>query len=98
MASCRQNLGALLLRMAPTWPTAPVALVAPLALLACAHVPPPASAPPSADAALSRMRATLACGQSMQASAKVDRFGEGGRVRGDVLLFAGRPARLRMDF
>jgi hypothetical protein len=61
-------------------------------------VAPPASAPPSADAALSRMRATLACGHAIQASAKVDRFGEGGRVRGDVLLFAGRPARIRMDF
>jgi len=43
------------------------------------------------------MHATLACGNSVQASAKVDHLGEGGRVRGDVLLFAARPARIRMD-
>jgi len=43
------------------------------------------------------MRATLACANAIQASAKIDHFGEGGRVRGDVMLFAARPARLRMD-
>ncbi len=67
------------------------------ALAGCAHVPPPPSAPPSADAALSRMHATFACGRALQASAKIDHFGDGGRVRGDVLLFAARPARIRMD-
>jgi hypothetical protein len=67
------------------------------ALAGCAHVAPPPSSPPSADAALSRMHATFACGRSLQASAKIDHFGDGGRVRGDVLLFAGRPARIRMD-
>ncbi len=66
-------------------------------LAACVRVAPPASAPPTADAALGRMHATLACGHSVQASAKVDHLGEGGRVRGDVLLFAARPARIRMD-
>jgi hypothetical protein len=63
----------------------------------CAHVPPPASQPPSADAALGRMRATLACANAIQANAKIDHFGEGGRIRGDVMLFAARPARVRMD-
>jgi hypothetical protein len=43
------------------------------------------------------MRASLACGNAIQAGAKVDHFGEGGRVRGDVLLFAARPAQIRMD-
>jgi hypothetical protein len=43
------------------------------------------------------MRATLACANAVQASAKIDHFGEGGRIRGDVMLFAARPARVRMD-
>jgi hypothetical protein len=58
---------------------------------------PPPSAPPSADAALDRMHATLACGNGVQANAKIDHFGEQGRVRGDLMLFAVRPARIRMD-
>lgn len=67
------------------------------ALASCVRVAPPASSPPTADAALARMHATLACGSSVQASAKIDHLGEGGRVRGDVFLFASRPARIRMD-
>jgi hypothetical protein len=63
----------------------------------CARVAPPASAPPSADAALERMHASFRCGNAVQASAKIDHFGEHGRVRGDLMLFAARPARLRMD-
>ncbi|MGD0677636.1 MAG: hypothetical protein ABSC94_19640 [Polyangiaceae bacterium] len=63
----------------------------------CVHVAPPASAPPTADAALGRMHATFACANAVQASAKFDHFGEGGRIRGDLLLFAARPARIRMD-
>lgn len=43
------------------------------------------------------MRATFACGVAVQANAKVDHFGEQGRVRGDLMLFAARPARIRMD-
>jgi hypothetical protein len=68
-----------------------------LCLASCARVAPPASSPPTADAALVRMRASFACGIAIEASAKVDHFSEGGRVRGDVLLFAARPARIRMD-
>jgi hypothetical protein len=64
---------------------------------ACASVPPPASPVPSGDAALSRMRATFQCGNGIQASAKLDHFGSRGRVRGDMLMFAVRPANLRMD-
>jgi hypothetical protein len=43
------------------------------------------------------MRATLACSRAVQASAKVDHFGDAGRVRGDILFIAARPASLRMD-
>jgi hypothetical protein len=43
------------------------------------------------------MRATAACGTSVQASAKIDHFGKGGRVRGDLLMFVALPARIRMD-
>jgi hypothetical protein len=63
----------------------------------CARVAPPASSPPTADAALARMHATFACANAIQASAKIDHFGEHGRVRGELLLFAARPARIRMD-
>jgi hypothetical protein len=63
----------------------------------CVRISPPPFAPPTADAALARMHAPLSCGNAIQASAKVDHFGEGGRVRADVLLFAARPARIRMD-
>jgi len=72
-----------------------VALAVPLA--GCVHVAPPASAPPTADAALSRMHATFTCGNAVQANAKIDHFGEQGRVRGDLMLFAARPDRIRMD-
>jgi hypothetical protein len=70
-----------------------------LTLLAtgCAHVAPPPSAPPSADAAIARMRETFACGAGVQAGAKFDQFGKEGRLRGEVMLFAIRPADLRMD-
>jgi hypothetical protein len=68
-----------------------------LAATACAHVAPPPSAPPSVDAALARMHATFACGAGVQAAAKFDDFGAAGRLRGEVMLFAMRPARLRMD-
>src|SRR4029077_16513344 len=53
--------------------------------------------PPTADAALGRMHATYGCGVAVQSNAKIDHFGEHGRVRGDLMLFAARPARLRMD-
>jgi hypothetical protein len=72
-----------------------VGLAVPLA--GCVHVAPPASAPPTADAALARMHATFTCGNAVQANAKIDHFGEQGRVRGDLMLFAARPAQIRMD-
>jgi hypothetical protein len=74
-----------------------VLAVALLPLLGCSRMAPPASAPPSADAALARMHATYACGNAVQATAKIDHFGEHGRVRGDLMLFGARPARVRLD-
>ncbi len=59
--------------------------------------PPPPSRLPSARSAFDRVHATQDCGLGIHASAKIDHFGKGGRVRGDVLLFAIWPARLRMD-
>jgi len=58
---------------------------------------PPASQVPDARAALDRVHATQDCGLGIHASAKIDHFGKGGRVRGDLLMFALWPSRLRMD-
>ena len=59
--------------------------------------PPPASKVPSARAAVDRVHATQDCGIGIHAAAKIDSFGKGGRVRGDLLTFAVWPERLRMD-
>jgi hypothetical protein len=63
----------------------------------CATERPPTSQLPNAAAAIDRLRATAQCGTALQASAKIDHFGEQGRVRGDLLMFVAVPARLRMD-
>ena len=75
---------------------APCSLLS-LFLLGCPSMPPPASPLPDAAAAISRMRATLASCSGVQASAKIDHFGEKGRVRGDLLMYAVRPQSIRMD-
>lgn len=67
-----------------------------LALVACGTAPP-ASQVPDARAALDRLHRTQECGLGVQAAAKIDHFGERGRVRGDLLMYAVWPARLRMD-
>lgn len=67
------------------------------ALGAGCGTPPPASQVPDARAAIDRLHATQDCGLGVQASAKIDHFGQRGRVRGDLLMFALWPARLRMD-
>jgi len=65
---------------------------------ACApNIGPPASSPPNADAALARMRAGFECANALQATAKVDHYGDHGRVRAELMLFASRPARVRLD-
>jgi hypothetical protein len=73
-----------------------VVVLASLGSMACG-TPPPASQVPDARAALQRLHATQDCGLGIHASAKIDHFGKGGRVRGDLLMFALWPARLRMD-
>lgn len=65
-------------------------------LTACGS-PPPKSVFPSADAALDRMKATYACVNGVQGTAKIDRFAPEGRIRGEVLLFAVNPDRVRFD-
>jgi len=71
-------------------------LLSALALSACAHAPP-ASLFPTAEAAIARMRATVACSRGVRGESKVDYFGEQGRVRVSALFVAARPERLRID-
>jgi hypothetical protein len=75
------------------------ALVVALSSLGCmaCGTSPPASQMPNARAALDRLHATQDCGLGIHATAKIDHFGKEGRVRGDLLMFAMWPARLRMD-
>ncbi len=68
-----------------------------LALLGCPSIPPPASPLPTAAAAIARMRATHGVCNGVMANAKIDHFGQQGRVRGDLLMFAAVPANIRMD-
>ena len=75
----------------------PFALVSCLLLAGCAAVPPPPSQLPDAASAIQRLRATGACEMALKAKAKLDHFGERGRVRGDLYMFAAVPARLRLD-
>jgi hypothetical protein len=63
----------------------------------CASVSPPLSRVPDAESALDRLRETGRCEVAIQASAKIEQTGEHGRIRGDLLMFAAVPARMRMD-
>jgi outer membrane lipoprotein-sorting protein len=67
-----------------------------LALAACGAAPP-RSVFPTADDALGRMRATYACANGVQGEAKIDNFSPKGRVRGDLILTAVVPDRVRFD-
>jgi outer membrane lipoprotein-sorting protein len=66
-------------------------------VLACASTPPPPSRFPSAEEAIARMRATYACSRGVVGDAKVNYFGEKGRIRGSMLFVTSRPERLRFD-
>jgi hypothetical protein len=82
-----------------SWPAFAVpsfVALAPL-LLACCGTAPPRSQFPTADDALGRMKATYACVNGVQGTAKIDHFSPKGRVRGEVLLFAVNPDRVRFD-
>ena len=67
-----------------------------LGLSACSKAPPPSQFP-SASAALDRMKATYACARGVQGDAKLDHMNKAGRIRGDVMLLAVDPARVRFD-
>jgi hypothetical protein len=58
---------------------------------------PPPSQFPSAQAALDRMHATYACSRGIQGEAKVDYYGEQGRVRGSVTFTLALPQQLRFE-
>ncbi|HLV20107.1 MAG TPA: hypothetical protein VKZ49_04465 [Polyangiaceae bacterium] len=80
-------------------PCAGLELLAPLLLLVvtgCVREPPPSQFP-SARAAIERMRESHACSRGVQGEAKIDYFGDGGRVRGNVLYIALLPENLRFD-
>jgi len=63
---------------------------------ACNGAPPPSQFPSAVDA-LARMKKTYACANGIQGDGKIDHLGTEGRVRGEVLLFAINPARVRVD-
>jgi hypothetical protein len=66
------------------------------ALSGCVRDPPPSQFP-NARAALDRMKATYACSRGIRAEAKVDYFGDMGRVRGNVLYMGMMPDKVRFD-
>lgn len=74
-----------------------LALLALLTFASGCGTPPPASRVPTARAAVDRVLSTQDCGAGIHAAAKIDHFGKGGRVRGDLLAFAVWPDLLRMD-
>ena len=59
--------------------------------------PPPPSQFPDADTLLARMRASHACSRGVSGEAKLDYFGEQGRVRGNLLYLVSAPDRVRLD-
>ncbi len=72
-------------------------LVLGVLLAGCHSVPPPASPFPSAAAALAAMKDTYRCARGLHGEATVVHYSDRGRVRGKVLLYAVRPADLRLD-
>ncbi len=67
-----------------------------VALSACAP-PPPASQFPNARAAIDRMRNTYSCSRAVRAEAKVEYFGDKGRVTANVMYMAAALEKLRFD-
>lgn len=57
----------------------------------------PESQFPTARDAIDRMRDTYACSRGVGGEAKIDYFGDDGRVRGSVLFKASRPESVRFD-
>ena len=71
------------------------AIIAAMSTACC--VSPPRSQFPTAADALNVMKKQYACANGIQGDGKIDHFGTQGRVRGEVLLFAINPARVRVD-
>ncbi len=68
------------------------------ATLSCCGPRPPRSQFPTADDALTQMKESFACTNGVQGTAKIDHMSpKGGRVRGDLYLFAVNPDRVRFD-
>jgi hypothetical protein len=67
-----------------------------LGLWGCS-VAPPASQFPSAQAAIDRMRDSYACSRGLMGEAKLDYFGDEGRIRASMLFATSRPERMRID-
>lgn len=67
-----------------------------LGLWGCS-IAPPASQFPSAQAAIDRMRDTYACSRGLTGEAKLDYFGDEGRIRASMLFATARPERMRID-
>jgi len=69
-----------------------------LAIAGCGGaIPAPASPLPSQAAAIERMRASAQGCNGVQATAKIDRRGDGGRIAGDLDMMVIAPQNLRMD-
>jgi len=68
-----------------------------LALAGCTRGPPPSQFP-NAREALERNARDYACSRGVQAEAKLDYFGERGRVRGNVLYMTLSPERSASTF
>ncbi|HET9933815.1 MAG TPA: hypothetical protein VFQ35_24090, partial [Polyangiaceae bacterium] len=65
-------------------------------LSGCSRAAPP-SRFPDADTALARMRDTHSCSRGVSGEAKLDFYGEQGRVRGNLLYIVSAPDRVRLD-
>jgi outer membrane biogenesis lipoprotein LolB len=67
-----------------------------LSLWGCS-IAPPASQFPSAQAAIDRMRGSYECSRGLMGEAKLDYFGDEGRIRASMLFATSRPERMRID-
>lgn len=67
------------------------------ALTGCTSIPRPAFPMADARQAMEREAATNAAVKALRAEARVEQRGEGGRVRGTVLMFVERGERVRFD-
>ncbi len=78
------------------WHSVPWAVAAVIALGGC-YRSPPASRFPNAEAALSRMHASQSCSTGVSGEAKLEYFGDGGRLAGNLLYMAAAPEQVRLD-